>query len=122
MPQFYANPLPIFRPAMRLISSITKANQAVVTTSFANNYIVGTKVRLVIPEYLGMPQANLQIVTVITILGPTSFAVDLNTLAFEPFVVPDPLPAHVTTTALAVPVGEINGILTAATQNILPFR
>lgn len=122
MPQFYANPLPIFRPAMRLISSITNALQAVITTSFANNYIVGTKIRLVIPGYLGMPQANLQVVTVLTILGPTSFTIDLNTTAYEPFVVPDPLPAHVTTTALAVPVGEINGILTAATQNILPFR
>lgn len=122
MPQFYANPLPIFRPAMRLISSITNANQAVITTTFANSYIVGTKVRLVIPVYLGMPQANLQVVTVLTILGPTSFSTDLNTTAFEPFVVPAPLPAHVTTTALAVPVGEINGILTAATQNILPFR
>lgn len=122
MPQFYANPMPIFQPAMRLISAITNANPAVVTTTFANDFVLGTVIRLDIPSYIGMPQANQLTVTIINILGPTSFNINLDTTMFEPFAIPMTLPPHTNTTALAVPVGEVASTLVAAVQNILPFR
>ena len=121
MPQFYANPLPIYKPAMRLIASITNANPAVVTTTFANNYIVGTLIRLDIPSYIGMPQADQQVVPITAILGTTSFAVGMDSTLFQPFAIPSPLPAHANVTAMSVPIGEINRTLTAATVNTLPF-
>lgn len=121
MPQFYANPKPIYQPAMRIISSITNASSAVVTTNFANQYAVGIIGRLDIPPYAGMPQANQLVVTIIQILGPTSFAINLDTTTFQPFAIPDPLPAHTAITAMFVPVGEVNKTLIAATQNILPY-
>jgi hypothetical protein len=121
MPQFYANPQPIYQPAMRLISSITNASSAVVTTTFNHNYLTGLIIRLDIPSYIGMQQANQAIVTITQILGLTSFMVNLNTLSFDPFAIPAPLPAIASTTALAVPVGEINSKLNQATNNTLPF-
>lgn len=121
MPQFYANAQPIFQPAMRLIASITNASSATVTTTFDHNYLAGLIIRLDIPIYIGMQQANQAIVTITEILGLTSFKVNLNTSSFDTFAIPDPLPAIVSTTAQAVPVGEINSQLTQATNNTLPF-
>lgn len=121
MPQFYANPTPIYQPAMRLIASLSTALPAVVTTTFAHNYVAGIIVRLDIPAYIGMPEADQQVVEILTILGPTSFTVNMNSSGYQPFVIPDPLPAHVTTTAMVVPIGEVNRTLVAATNNILPY-
>ena len=41
MPQIFADPFPIFLPAMRIITDITRSNPAIVTTSFDNDYISG---------------------------------------------------------------------------------
>lgn len=122
MPQFYANPSPFYQPAMRLISSITQADPAAVTTTFAHDFVSGTTIRLDIPSYIGMHQANSQVVEILTILGPTSFTVGMNSTTYAPFVIPDPLPTHASTTAVAVPVGEITRTLEAATLNVLPYN
>jgi hypothetical protein len=116
---YYANPTPIFQPAMRLISAITRANPAVVTTTFPNQYITGTVVRLDIPYACGMQQAN-QLTGAISVITPTTFAINIDTSLFDPFVSPTFTP-HVNSAAQVVPIGEVNDILTAATQNVLPF-
>lgn len=116
----YANPYPVFQPAMRLIASITQANPAVITTTFAHQYVSGTIIRLDLPPAVGMPQAN-QFTGPITVTGTTTFTIPLNTTTFTPFVLPeDPLP-QVNTCAQVVPIGEISSILTAATMNVLPY-
>ena len=119
MPIYYANPTPIFQPAMRLITAITQANPAVVTTSFDHDYITGTVVRLNIPPACGMQQAN-QLTGAISVISPTTFSIDIDTTQFAPFVIPTFTP-HVNSAAQVIPVGEVNAILTAATQNVLPF-
>ena len=114
----YAIPNPIFQPAMRLITAITQANPAQVTTSFAHQYITGLQVRLDIPIACGMQQAD-QFVGPITVNSPTTFLFALDTTTFAPFAIPLAPSPHVNTCAQCVPVGEVNSQLTGATVNIL---
>lgn len=119
MPIYYANPNPIFQPAMRLLASITQANPAVVTTTFPNQYLSGTVVRLDIPPACGMQQANTMTGS-ISVINPTSFYISIDTTLFDPFSIPTFEP-HVNSAAQVVAIGEINETLKAATQNVLPF-
>lgn len=120
MPNYYANPRPIFQPAMRLISAITNAYPAVVTTTFDNQYITGTIVRLDIPAACGMRQAN-QLMGAISVINSTSFSIDIDTTWFDTFAIPV-FSANTDSAAQCVPVGSVNDTLLPATQNVLPFR
>jgi hypothetical protein len=119
-PQCYANPNPIYQPAMRLIASITNANPAVVTTTFANQYKNGLIVRLDIPTACGMQQAN-GMTGAITIIDDTSFYIAIDTTLFDTFAIPVSPPNRENICAQVVPVGEINETLINAVQNVLPF-
>jgi hypothetical protein len=121
MPRCYANPTPDFMPAMRLIASITNANPGVVTTTFDHNYISGIVLRFDIPEADGMQELNGQTAT-ITVTGSDTFAIDIDTTFFSPFSIPDPVTTspHINICAMVVPIGEVNELLRAAVQNILP--
>ncbi|MFI5332568.1 MAG: hypothetical protein ACHQVS_00535 [Candidatus Babeliales bacterium] len=117
----YAQPNPIFQPAMRIITAITNGNPATVTTSFAHQYISGTLVRLDIPPADGMPEAD-QFVGPITVTGTTTFTLPLDTTTFTPFAIPVSPLSQINTCAQVVPIGEITPILDAAVQNVLPFK
>jgi len=123
MPVFYADPSPTYQPAMRLITAITNAVNAAVTTSFDHDYITGTIVRILVPDTYGMYQLNQRKGT-ITVTGTDSFTIDIDTTNFDTFVVPTlatPPEFYLTAkTAQVVPIGEINSSLLAATQNVLP--
>ena len=114
----YAIVNPIFQPAMRIISAITNANPAVVTTTFAHLYQTKTIVRLDIPPACGMQQAN-QMTGTIVVTGATTFAIDIDTTLFDAFSVPVSPPPYINTCAQVVPIGESNDILSAALQNVL---
>ena len=114
----YANPNPIFQPAMRLVAAITNDTQATVTTTFAHQYKTGLIVRLDIPIACGMQQAN-QLTGNIIVVSPSMFLISIDTTTFDPFSVPMGLSPHVDTCAQVVPVGEVNEILTQATRNVL---
>jgi hypothetical protein len=121
----YAYPNPIFQPAMRLIASITNANPALVTTTFAHQYKTGLIVRLDLPLAVGMYQAN-GMQGVIAVVDATSFYISINTTTFDLFAIPpDPTPPsppdHINRCAQVVPVGEVNEQLDQATRNVLPF-
>lgn len=105
---------PTFAPAMRIITAITNAYPAIVTTSFAHGYINGTIIRLYIPKDYGMTQAN-HLYAPIMILNDVTFSMDLDTTPFDEFVIPDPQFYY----AQCVGIGEINSTLQAAIQNIL---
>ena len=120
MGRWYANPSPAFQPAMRLISSITNANPAVVTTTFDHDYITGTIVRLHIPDGYGMKQADEQAVT-IAVTGTDTFTINIDTIRFDALVIPGVFPYYFSRYPLAIPIGELNSILTAAVQNVLPY-
>lgn len=117
----YALPFPVFQPAMRLIASITNSYPCIVTTTFINQYVDGTIVRLVIPEACGMTQAD-QFVGPLTVIDDTSFSLPLNTIDFTPFVIPVLTNPHIDICAQVVPVGENNDTLEAAVQNVLPYQ
>lgn len=111
---------PTFQPSMRIITAITNSSPAVVTTSFAHNYKSGTIVRLDIPPADGMQQAN-QLSGPILVISPTTFSIAFDTSSFDIFAIPGSPPPYVNTCAQAVPIGEVNEILTAAVQNVLPY-
>ena len=108
---------------MRLITAITTECSAVVTCSFDHDYISGTIVRIYVPKVAGtsvygMPEIDRAIGT-ITVLTDDTFSINIDSTAFEAFVVPGVVAAHTNVYPYVIPIGEINSILTAATKNVL---
>ncbi len=125
-PNYYAVQFPSFQRAMRNILSITQAENALVTTTFDgvnpgnHQYSTGLIVRLYVPNGFGMVQAN-ELSSPITVINDTQFTMPIDTTNFDAFVVPAFQPGAFGTPAQVVPVGEVNDILTEATQNVLPY-
>jgi hypothetical protein len=114
---------PIYMPAVRDILSITQAPMALVTTTFdginpgEHGYLTGLIVRMNIPPYFGMQNLN-KVHFVITVVSPTTFTIPVNTLGFNPFVLPPADPRY-ETSAQVTPIGEEAAILTQSFVNIL---
>lgn len=69
-----------------VITNVTNAAQAVVTTAIANQYAVGQHIRLLVPANYGM---NLdQVVQILALPDPFTLIVDYNTLGLDAFVAP----------------------------------
>ena len=113
------NQYPVFQPAMRVITDITNSLPVVVTTNLDHQYVNGMTVRLNVPKGFGMVQAN-KIEGVITVTGPTTFTLPIDTTYFDKFAAPSTFPAN-RQLAQVMPVGEINSMLSAATRNVLPY-
>jgi len=116
MPVWYANPDPRYQPAMRLISSITKANPCVVETSFDHDYVTGLIVRLYVPKNFGMFQIDKQ-VGEITVLSPTTFSININSTHYDSFLAPAS-PPYYHKTATVIPVGNIQSNDNLAVRNV----
>lgn len=121
----YSAPFPVYQPAMRVIAAITQNTfsptvPTLVTTTLNHQYQVGTIVRFDIPLLFGMQQLNQQIGTILSVPTPTTFTTDVDTSKMDPFVTPTAFPPQYQD-AQVVPIGEVNSILTAATQNVLPY-
>jgi len=114
-----AQTFPVYQPAMRIISSITNASQAVVTTTFAHQYLTGTICRLHIPDGYGMQQAN-TLYAPITVTGTTTFTIAIDTTQFQAYATPSQWP-ETAQYAVVVPIGELSNQLTGAVQNALPY-
>lgn len=125
-PNYYAVPFPTFQRAMRNILTITQDENALVTTTFDginpgnHQYSTGLIVRLYVPYGFGMVQAN-ELYGPITVINDTQFTIPIDTTSFDAFVVPTYQPGNFGTPAQSVPIGEVNDILTQATQNVLPY-
>ena len=109
---------PVYMPAMRVIAGISNGFPATVTTTVNHGYIVGTIVRLDIAPTGGMLQANQMTGTILSVPTLTTFTLSIDTTNFDTFVVPSVFPPGYNDSQ-CTPVGEINGILTAAVQNVL---
>jgi|ERR1700678_218500 len=114
----YANPNPVFQPAMRIIAAITNSYPATVTTTFAHQYKTGTIVRLDIPPACGMQQISGQTFPIL-VTGSTTFSVLADTTDCDAFAIPVSPSPHLNTCAMVVPVGEVSATLLAATINVL---
>jgi hypothetical protein len=115
-----AIPFPTFQPSMRIIEAITNAFPALVTTTFAHQYITGTIIRLDIPLGYGMQQANQQFGSII-VTSPTTFNISIDTTFYDPFITPTQYPLT-SQYPQCVAFAEDNGILTASVQNVLPYK
>ena len=116
---------PVYQPAMREVTAITNDFPALVTTSFAHNYVSGMYVRLYVPDSYGMVQAN-QLLGLITVTSSTQFTISIDTRNFDPFVVPPNRvypegPSAQVQFAQVVPVGELTAQVNASTRNVLPY-
>ncbi len=114
-----AFPYPTFQRAMRIISSLSQASQAQVTTTFAHQYQSGEIIRFVIPLGFGMQQIN-QMQAPITVTGSTTFTVPIDSTHFDAFSTPSSFPDN-KQYAQVVPIAEIASQLEGATQNVLPY-
>lgn len=110
---------PTCQPAMRIVTAITNAFPAQVTTSFAHNFEDLLVVRFYIPPDYGMAQLNLK-EGKIEYIDATHFNVYIDTTLFDPFVVPGASNQK----AQVVPVGVYGSgaeELENATRNVLPY-
>lgn len=110
----YAIENPTFQPAMRIITNITNASHAVVTTSFNHDYFTGDIVRIYIPKDYGMQEIN-RLFAPITIIDDTNFYIDINTNNFSVFTIPVAYEEQ----PQVVPIGEVNSTVYGATKNVL---
>ncbi|HXB12248.1 MAG TPA: ubiquitin-activating E1 FCCH domain-containing protein [Bacteroidia bacterium] len=123
---------PVYTPATRLVISITNGNPAtvttgtvttsggnIVTTASAHGYVTGTIVRINTSSVYGMGQINQQTAAIV-VTGDTTFTIAIDTTNYDTFSIPSTIPAHTNNFPNVVPIGEINSILTASVQNILP--
>jgi hypothetical protein len=115
----YAEQNPTYAPAMRLITDITQAINAQVTTSFAHGYLSGLIVRLLVPDLVfGMVQIDQKWGT-ITVIDETNFTIDINSTGYDAFTLPESIPFYVGTFPQVVPFAEQNSSLEQAVKNVL---
>lgn len=98
----------------RVVSAITQASPAVVTTTTNHNYKDGLYVRFYFPEDFGMSLLNGQ-VFLITVLSSNTFSIPIDTTAMDAFSVP----MNSAQSPQVIPVGEISGTLINAERNTL---
>lgn len=103
---------------MRLVTAISLEGMALVTTSFAHDYLPGLIVRIVLDDLYGMAQINQRVGTILTVPTNSTFTLDIDTQEFDAFVVPDPQPWYLNVNAQVIPVGEINSQIAQATRNV----
>lgn len=111
MPRCFAISNPQFQYAMRLITNITTADPCVITTSFDHGYISGLQVRISVPRQYGIEQIDEQ-AGFITVLTPTSFSIDIDSSAFDPYIAAPPVTWRLKSCPYVVPI-------TGVTDNIL---
>lgn len=110
---------PTFQPALRVIDSISQADPASITTTFAHNYVDNTILRLVIPPGFGMQQAD-GLTGTITVTSDTTFTISIDTTHFDAFSAAASFPESYQF-AQCVPIGEKSATLSSATENVLPY-
>ena len=108
---------PLFYPRRRVITKISLAASAVVTTSVDHGYTVGQEVRMNVPAANGMPQMD-GLSGTITAVTASTFTLNIDSSAFTTFAFP--LVAAVPfTPAEVVPFGEDTAQALSSATDIL---
>lgn len=87
-------PFALFYPRRRVITNITQAVNAQVSTAIAHGLTVGQEVRFNIPAVSGMIQlnstaaTNFKAATILTVVDDYNFTINVNTTAFTAFTYP----------------------------------
>ncbi len=97
-----------FYPRNRIITSISKATQAVIVLSVTHGFTVGQEVRILVSDDFGMVEMNNLLGVIVAINTTTnSITVDIDSTAFTTFAFPSSATAALGVTfAQVVPVGE----------------
>jgi hypothetical protein len=77
----------LYKPSAKFVSAITSATSAVVTTTSAHNFLVGERVRLIVPDFFGMSQID-GVAGEVTAITTTTVTLDINSSAFTAFAFP----------------------------------
>jgi hypothetical protein len=124
--RFYAQPFPVYQPAMRCILSISQSYPVIITTTYdgvnpgAHQYLTGLIVRLNIPQGWGMSTLN-RYESKIIVLNSTQFTMPIDTTNLDAYVIPELNPGHFATPPTVTPVGEVSMFLNQSTENVLPY-
>jgi hypothetical protein len=94
----------LYLPHTVVITAITAANPAVVSTSRDHGLTVGQKVRIMVPDVCGMREINGKAVT-ITAVTANTFTTDISSVGFTAFALPVTAAAPCNQ-AMVVPFGE----------------
>lgn len=106
-----------FAPKTQVITNITAASPAVITTANNHGYAAGEKYRLRVSSDWGMVEANDVEFTVVSVTANT-ITTDLNSSAFTSFSYPTSAAAAAgVTPAQVVPIGDEATVLSGATNN-----
>lgn len=114
---------PKYNPSKKLIASITRATDALVTTTTEHEFNTGLVVRLYVPEACGMFQID-RMVAQITVVDSYSFNIGIDTTQFDAFFIPPFLPTaggvpeHYNVLAEVLPIGEGNEYMDSYLVNI----
>lgn len=96
---------PIWYPRRRVVTKITQAQNAVVTTSVNHTFTLGEKIRLYVPSEFGMPEINDLRATIIDVPTDNTIQIDIDTTGFAAFAwLADQAAGY--TPALAIPYGQ----------------
>ncbi len=76
-----------FQPRGRLLSSVTNASQALVTTADDHGYVVGQLVRVFVPVAYGMLIDRIA-ARILTVPATTQFTLDFDSTASGTYVTP----------------------------------
>ncbi len=108
---------PQFAPRSRYITGITQATSAVVTFSVTHGYSVGEKIRFNVSSDFGMTEID-GLIGEITAVSTTNntVTVDIDSSTFTAFAYPASGDVPFTP-AKVIPVGEISGSTSGATDN-----
>ena len=104
-----------YTPSTVLISAVSNAEFAVVTTASPHGYVTNEVVGFFIPAIFGMSQLSRQS-SPIVVTSDTTFITEINTLGYTPFAIPDPLPSAYTC-AQVVSIGQKTTGATSSTLN-----
>lgn len=91
-----------YQPSRFVISGVTRGATTVITTSVANNYVIGQQVRLLFPRLYGCFQLNGLSGYVISLPSTTQVQVAINSSLVDAFV-PSPITATITGVTKANP-------------------
>lgn len=119
---------PVFKPTVRLISSISKGSTTTVTTEAAHGYQTGMVVKILVPTRIntampvdglvGMTQIN-NMTGTITVTGNNTFTIDIDSTDFDAFSIPGTWIKEEGLYPQVVPFAEVSEMNTSAVRNVL---
>lgn len=118
---------PLFYPRNRFVVNITRATNAVVSTSVPHQYVPGQLVRFNVPAVSGMvqinalPENNYLTATILTVVDSYNFTIDVDTTSFTAFTWPT-IAQQPSNFPEVTPIGENTGAALSIAASQVPVN